>query len=87
MSQEIPYAISKGAIQQMTLSLSDALVDRGITVNAIQSGTDGHWMGKLWPCSAGAKRPASWSMGIARRRIPGLRVGWLPTPAPGSPGR
>ena len=44
MSQEIPYAISKGAIQQMTLSLSDALVDRGITVNAINPGpTDTGW--------------------------------------------
>jgi 3-oxoacyl-[acyl-carrier protein] reductase len=44
MSQEIPYAISKGAIQQMTLSLSDALIDRGITVNAINPGpTDTGW--------------------------------------------
>jgi 3-oxoacyl-[acyl-carrier protein] reductase len=44
MSQEIPYAISKGAIQQITLSLSDALVDRGITVNAINPGpTDTGW--------------------------------------------
>lgn len=31
MSQEVPYAVSKGAIHQMTLTLSDALVDRGIT--------------------------------------------------------
>ena len=70
MSQEIPYAISKGAIQQMTLSLSDALVDRGITVNAINPGpTDTGWASSR-PCSAGAKRPAGWSMGIARRRLP-----------------
>lgn len=33
MSQEVPYAVSKGAIHQMTLTLSDALIDRGITVN------------------------------------------------------
>jgi 3-oxoacyl-[acyl-carrier protein] reductase len=38
MSQELPYAISKGAIHQMTLSLSDALVDRGITVNTLNPG-------------------------------------------------
>jgi 3-oxoacyl-[acyl-carrier protein] reductase len=38
MSDELPYAISKGAIHQMTLSLSDALADRGITVNTINPG-------------------------------------------------
>jgi 3-oxoacyl-[acyl-carrier protein] reductase len=38
MSGELPYAISKGAVHQMTLSLSDALVDRGITVNAVNPG-------------------------------------------------
>jgi 3-oxoacyl-[acyl-carrier protein] reductase len=44
MSRELPYAISKGAIQQMTLSLADALADRGITVNTINPGpTDTGW--------------------------------------------
>jgi 3-oxoacyl-[acyl-carrier protein] reductase len=44
MAQEVPYAISKGAIHQMTLTLADALVDRGITVNAINPGpTDTGW--------------------------------------------
>ncbi len=38
MSGELPYAISKGAIHQMTLSLADALADRGITVNAVNPG-------------------------------------------------
>ncbi|MBX6768615.1 MAG: SDR family oxidoreductase, partial [Actinomadura rubrobrunea] len=38
MSGELPYAISKGAVHQMTLSLSDALIDRGITVNAVNPG-------------------------------------------------
>ncbi|UJW29692.1 SDR family oxidoreductase [Saccharothrix sp. AJ9571] len=38
MSQEVPYAVSKGAIQQMTLTLSDALIDRGITVNTVNPG-------------------------------------------------
>jgi 3-oxoacyl-[acyl-carrier protein] reductase len=44
MSREIPYAISKGAIHQMTWSLADALADRGITVNAVNPGpTDTGW--------------------------------------------
>jgi 3-oxoacyl-[acyl-carrier protein] reductase len=38
MSGELPYAISKGAIHQMTLSLADALADRGITVNTVNPG-------------------------------------------------
>jgi 3-oxoacyl-[acyl-carrier protein] reductase len=38
MSGEIAYAVTKGAIQQMTRSLSDALADRGITVNCVNPG-------------------------------------------------
>ena len=38
MADELPYAISKGAIHQMTASLADALADRAITVNAINPG-------------------------------------------------
>jgi NAD(P)-dependent dehydrogenase (short-subunit alcohol dehydrogenase family) len=38
MASELPYAISKGAVHQMTWSLADALADRGITVNAINPG-------------------------------------------------
>ncbi len=44
MAREIPYAISKGAIQQITLTLADALADRGITVNCVNPGpTDTGW--------------------------------------------
>ncbi|NNL67241.1 MAG: SDR family oxidoreductase, partial [Myxococcales bacterium] len=38
MANEIAYAVSKGAIHQMTASLSDALIDAGITVNCINPG-------------------------------------------------
>ena len=38
MADELPYAISKGAVHQMTASLSDALAHRPITVNAINPG-------------------------------------------------
>lgn len=38
MADELPYAISKGAIHQMTASLADALADRSITVNAVNPG-------------------------------------------------
>jgi NAD(P)-dependent dehydrogenase (short-subunit alcohol dehydrogenase family) len=38
MADELAYAISKGAVHQMTLSLADALAERQITVNAINPG-------------------------------------------------
>jgi 3-oxoacyl-[acyl-carrier protein] reductase len=38
MPGELAYAISKGAIQQMTPSLADALAERGITVNCVHPG-------------------------------------------------
>jgi len=38
MSGEVPYAVSKGAIHQMTLTLADDLADRGITVNTVNPG-------------------------------------------------
>jgi 3-oxoacyl-[acyl-carrier protein] reductase len=38
MSDELSYVASKGAIHQLTLSLSHELVQRGITVNAVNPG-------------------------------------------------
>ncbi len=44
MTAELPYAISKGAIHQMTFSLADAVAARGITVNTVNPGpTDTGW--------------------------------------------
>lgn len=44
MSGEVAYAVSKGALQQATLTLADELADRGITVNTVNPGpTDTGW--------------------------------------------
>ena len=44
MPDEIPYIATKGALHQLTASLADALVDRGITVNCVNPGpTDTGW--------------------------------------------
>jgi 3-oxoacyl-[acyl-carrier protein] reductase len=44
MSREIAYAVSKGAIQQATMTLAEELAPRGITVNTVNPGpTDTGW--------------------------------------------
>lgn len=44
MPSEIPYAATKGALQQITRTLADSLADRGITVNCLNPGpTDTGW--------------------------------------------
>ncbi len=44
MPDEIPYIATKGALHQLTASLADALVERGITVNCVNPGpTDTGW--------------------------------------------
>ncbi len=45
MNREIAYAASKGAIQQLTVTLSDTLIERCITVNTVNPGpTDTGWL-------------------------------------------
>jgi len=44
MAGEVAYAVSKGALQQATLTLADELADRRITVNTVNPGaTDTGW--------------------------------------------
>jgi 3-oxoacyl-[acyl-carrier protein] reductase len=44
MTAEVAYAVSKGALQQATLTLAEELADRGITVNTVNPGpTDTGW--------------------------------------------
>lgn len=58
MSQEIPYAASKGALHQLTLTLADALVDRGITVNCLNPGpTDTGWADEDLTARVGSALP------------------------------
>jgi 3-oxoacyl-[acyl-carrier protein] reductase len=46
MGDELAYAASKGALHQLTASLSDVLVAKGITVNSVNPGpTDTGWAG------------------------------------------
>ncbi len=75
MPDELPYAISKGAVHQMTRSLADALADRAITVSAINPGP----IDTGWPSDELRER--------LRRDFPGGRwgrpediagiIGWL----------
>jgi 3-oxoacyl-[acyl-carrier protein] reductase len=45
MPGEIPYITTKGAIEALTTSLSETLIPKGITVNAVDPGaTDTGWM-------------------------------------------
>jgi 3-oxoacyl-[acyl-carrier protein] reductase len=75
MQSELAYAISKGALHQATRSLSDELIERGITVNAVNPGpTDTGW--------GLGERPPRPSMPLGRWGEPddaARLIGWLCT--------
>jgi len=63
MQSQLAYAASKGAISSLTRSLSDALVDQGITVNTVNPG----------PIDTGYATPVE--LEDTRRRFPGKKWG------------
>ena len=88
MSAELPYAISKGAVQQMTLSLADELIDAGITVNCVNPGpTDTGWASatiqdlvvramprRRWNTVAEAAAVVAWLTGPDARSVTGQTI-------------
>jgi 3-oxoacyl-[acyl-carrier protein] reductase len=85
MRDEVPYAVSKGALHQATLTLSDALIERGITVNTINPGpTDTGWgldeirserLDAAGPMGPPRRRRASHRLALHRRRSVDHRAG------------
>jgi 3-oxoacyl-[acyl-carrier protein] reductase len=58
MAGELPYAVSKGAIHQMTRSLGDHLADRRITVNCVNPGpTDTGWAQPILAAEVASSMP------------------------------
>jgi len=75
MDTEIAYAVSKGAIHQMTMSLANAVVDKGITVNTINPGPvdTGYLTGEIHRQVADAFPAKRWGQPDDVARL----VGWL----------
>ncbi len=81
MSSEIAYAVSKGALHQATATLSDALIDRGITVNTVNPGpTDTGWAIRGWDPHPAMPR-GRWGMPDDAARLIGFLCtddgGWI----------
>lgn len=58
MPENLPYAVTKGAIEALTLSLSDSLSSKNITVNAVDPGaTDTGWMSNQLRLTLESKAP------------------------------
>ena len=75
MSREVAYAVSKGALHQATLTLSGALIDRGITVNTVNPGpTDTGWEIHDWNPEP-AMPLGRWGQPTEAAKL----IGWLST--------
>jgi 3-oxoacyl-[acyl-carrier protein] reductase len=77
MPSELAYVASKGAVQQLTLSLSAHLIPRGITVNTVNPGaTDTGWADdKLYDFIRAANPQGRWGQPEDAARL----IGWLAT--------
>ncbi|NJO43390.1 MAG: SDR family oxidoreductase [Cyanobacteria bacterium RU_5_0] len=77
MPDELAYVASKGALHQLTLSLSAHLISRGITVNAVNPGaTDtGYASAELYELVRAANPQGRWGQPEDVARL----VGWLVT--------
>jgi len=63
MPGELPYIATKAALRELTLSLSDALVDRGITINCVNPGPvdTGYATGEVHAAVAGLFPLGRWT--------------------------
>ena len=77
MPGELAYVASKGALQQLTLSLSTHLISRGITVNTVNPGaTDTGWANaELYELIRAANPQGRWGKPEDAARL----IGWLAT--------
>jgi 3-oxoacyl-[acyl-carrier protein] reductase len=77
MPTELAYAASKGALQQITMSLSAHLIPRSITVNTVNPGaTDTGWAEpELYEFIRAANPQGRWGMPADAARL----IGWLAT--------
>ena len=58
MPESLPYAITKGAVEALTISLSASLASKNITVNAVDPGaTDTGWMSNEFRSNLEEKAP------------------------------
>jgi 3-oxoacyl-[acyl-carrier protein] reductase len=82
MPGELPYALSKGAVQAITASLADELADRGITVTCLNPGpTDTGWADPDTAAQvAGAMPGQRWNTADDAAVV----VAWLAGPEAGS---
>jgi len=84
MAREVAYAVSKGALQQATLTLADELAQRRITVNTVNPGpTDTGW-GLAGHSPAQTMPFGRWASRTTQR---GLLLGFAATTRAGSPVR